>query len=57
MTATYPGMSDDPIQDSKNIRRRELTPIVERLKSVLAELEEYAQMRPADYDDNGHHGD
>lgn len=57
MTATYPGMSDDPIRDSRDIRRRELTPIVERLRAILDDLEEYAKMKPADFDDDGHHGD
>ena len=57
MFATYPGMSEDPVRDSRIIRRQELTPIVERLKAVLEDLETYAQITPADYDDDGHHGD
>lgn len=57
MTAMYPGASDDPVRDSARIRREELVPIVDRLKAVLAELEEHVRMRPVDYDDDGHRGD
>jgi hypothetical protein len=55
MTATYPGMSENPTRDSEEIRHRELGPIVERLQAALRDLERYADA--VDYDDDGHHGD
>jgi hypothetical protein len=57
MLATYPGMSEDPVRDSKLIHREQLAPILERLKLVVDDLERYVETTPADYDDDGYHGD
>lgn len=51
-TAPY---GDDPVQDSQEIRRQSLVPIVRRLQNVLHELEEY--VGEAEYDDDGRRGD
>lgn len=57
MTADLSGMSfdGDPVQDSRAIRRDALMPIVQRLQSVLRELEDY--VGDAEYDDEGRRGD
>lgn len=44
----------DPVWDSQEIRK-ELTPIVRRLRLLLNDLERIAD--EDDYDDNGRHGD
>ena len=55
MLATYPGMyAEDPAWDSKEIRR-ELTPIVARLRALLGDLERIAD--EDDFDDDGTTGD
>lgn len=54
LTATYPGMTPDPTRDSREVRR-ELTPIVRRLRELLMELERVADAD--DYDDDGKTGD
>jgi hypothetical protein len=54
MLITYSGMSPDPAWDSKQIRE-ELTPIVQRLRRLLVDLERVADAK--EYDDDGKTGD
>ena len=54
MLATYSSTSEDPAWDSKEIRK-ELSPIVRRLRLLLEDLEQIADAD--DFDDDGRHGD
>lgn len=60
MLATYPGrFPDDPAWDSREVRR-ELTPIVRRLRTLLEDLEKVVDdddFDDDDFDDDGRHGD
>ncbi len=54
--ASYPGVPhDDPVAESRHIRRDELSPIVAKLQAALKDLEEY--VGEVDYDDDGRRGD
>jgi hypothetical protein len=55
LTATYPGMGEDPAWDSREVRK-ELTPIVHRLRLLLEDLERVVDAED-DTEDDGHHGD
>ena len=57
LTATYPGMSEDPARDSREVRK-ELTPILRQLQDGLQELEDYINKIDDDEtEDQGRHGD
>lgn len=60
MTATYPGQSDDPTWDSREVRKV-LTPIANQLRILLDDVERALDasdgIAAADFNDEGRHGD
>lgn len=59
MTAGYQDASfdDDPVKDSKTIRRQVIVPLMRDLNEIIRKLEESLGVTPADYDDDGRRGD